>query len=357
MRLPAGIRAAAMCLILAVGATLAQEPPRMRLEVKKEIPVAGLAAEPTFEPIRCDTRGNIYIRFHGSRPFASPVQKISPEGERKAVFSLEKVPGWEKGEFADFQVDDSGQVYLLAVRLGRNRTMEYGVVALDEEGRHQLTAELKMPFRLDSVDRLGVFRTGEFLLAGYRKLAEGEEPAAKNAPGAEKATVEPMAVIADRNGNLVREVSRGRGGGGAAAGRLLAAEAIHAASMVAWEDGHLYLMYRKSPPMLHVISAEGEEVRAVRVEPPSEKAVAMDLAVAPGFGIVVQFGEAEGEGRYPGEKMVFSIVDPQSGERLRDYQSSAKLGGALGCFDRGRFTFLGSVKGQLAVLQAAGGGE
>jgi len=51
--------------------------------------------------------------------------------------------------------------------------------------------------------------------------------------------------------------------------------------------------------------------------------------------------------------MVFSLVNPEIGERLYDYQSNTRLGGALGCYTPKGLLFLGATKDrQFAILRA-----
>jgi hypothetical protein len=346
-------------LLCSAPVSFGQEPPRFKLEVEKEFPVAGIAAGPTQEPIKCDSRGNMYVRFYDSRPFSAPLLKISPEGERKAAFTLERVPQWEKGEFIDFEIDANGHVYLLVVKPTKNRTLSYAIVAMNEEARFQFTAELNLPFRLDSVDHLAIFPSGQFLVGGFRSLGEAKGQALPSGTGDPKVTteVEPILVVVDRAGRLVSEVSfspntletpreASRKG-------VMPASAIHGESILPWEDGYLYVLYRTTgPPSLYAISSDGRVARTVKVVPPTENATAIDIVGAPGAGILVHFGEGDARGYYAADKMLFSIVNPTSGERIYDYSTNRQLGGALGCYHRGTFTFLGNVKGQFAVLRA-----
>jgi hypothetical protein len=128
--------------------------------------------------------------------------------------------------------------------------------------------------------------------------------------------------------------------------------AIHGASLVIHEDGNLYAMFRREEPQIHVISSDGAEVRSFGVKPPTEESEAIDLAVAAGAGLIVFFAEKGERTAYPANKMTFSLVNPQTGERIYDYQSNPRLGGALGCYDRGSFLFLSSSQGKLAVVRA-----
>jgi len=271
-----------MLLFCALGAQGQKDVPRLTLQLEREIPVPGQGAAATVHPIKCDARGNIYVRFHGVRYFSAPVVKISPDGERKAVFATEKVPGWDGADIYDFDVGTDGQVYLLAARPTKDRKIELGLISLNDEGGHRFTAAVKL--RLRSAGHLAVFSTGEFLLTGFREVerspADDAEAAATGVKQEQK--VEPVTAILDRSGNVIQELQLPSDSSfGEAPGTerrpLLGPEAISMGAIAMGQDGNLYMMFHTEKPKLYVISADGVLVRTLEISPPSEKAGALTL--------------------------------------------------------------------------------
>jgi hypothetical protein len=286
--------------------------------------------------------------------YLSPVVKFTPDGEGKAVYSLNSVPGWEGGDIYNFAVGHDGQVYLLAGRLDRKKKkVEFAIVTMNDQGGHRFTTTLKAPF--DAVEHVGVFSSGEMVIWGHREIGKMPEKSADRKDWG-KRNVEPVTTILDRNGNLVKELELSldsiEGETSGDGQRSVGINSVSLGSVTMGDDGALYLMYRGKRPDVHVINAEGEIVRTLKITPPSERAVAMEIANAAGMGLMVKFGE-KGEGTsFPGDKTVFSLIDRQTGERLYDYQSSMRLGPALACYTAKGFLFVGSSKGQFALLRA-----
>jgi hypothetical protein len=195
------------------------------------------------------------------------------------------------------------------------------------------------------------------LLTGFREI-EAMRPLQRETDSPTKPPdVEPIIGIFDRQGSLTTEVALSMDAAkqdvkSRSILRLLPMPAIHGASLTIYDDGNLYLMFRREVPQVHVISSDGAEVRAFQVTPPTEKAEAIDVSIAPQTGLLIFFAEKAGGSTYPANSMIFSLVNPYTGERVHDYQSNSRLGGALGCYNRGSFLFLGSSQGKFAVLKA-----
>jgi hypothetical protein len=354
----------ALLFLLGLRGTEGQEVvPRYRLEVSRETPLGNLAAANLLLPHGCDARGNLYIRvYQPSRTFLAPIHKFTPEGERKAVFSTDSVKDWEGAEIYDYAIGSDGQVYLLAVRENKDRDMEFGVLAFAEDGRHRFSIPIKIA--LDSVEHLGVFSSGEFLLIGFRKV---EEPPQRipGTPSAEenkrkRPPVEPIFVVVNRNGEVLREAAsltnshavQTETGGEPI---RVPASAVNRATLAAGDDGHIYLLLAEEKPTVYAISRTGEVVRTLKVNPPGEKAVALRIAPAPGLGLLLVTAEKQEMGLgavYPGDRIYFSLIDPQSGERLYDYQSNTKLGGSLACPTPQGMLFVGESEGKLVIRKA-----
>jgi hypothetical protein len=347
-----------MALFLFLSEAQAQEVvPRYRLEVSKEIPLGNLPAANLLLPHRCDTKGNIYLRFY-TGAMKAPVLKFTSEGERDAQFSTDSVKDWEGADIYEYAIGSDGQVYLLVAQLAGERKLEFGVLTFDDQGRHRFSLRLNPSF--DSVDNLSVLPGGAFLILGSRKLKE-PGPRIPGTPSGEqkkvRPPVEPRLLVVNRNGDVTTEVALVNGNtsgqSGDKAPRLeVPSGAVNRASLVAGEDGNVYLLMPEGKPTIWVISPAGEVIRVLDVEPPTEKAVPLRLALAPGAGLVLTTAEKEereGGALYPGDKTFFSLLNPQTGERLYDYQSNTRLASSLACYAPTGMAFLGTGEGKLFI--------
>jgi hypothetical protein len=329
----------------------------MKLEITQEFPIAGKGLVGMYDPLRCDGKGSVYLRFAGGGPsFSQPIVKLTSEGEQKAAFSTDTVSGpWGGSQVYDFAVGRDGQVFVLTARLGDKgaRKIESAVLSFGDDGKHRFTTELNLPMTVPS--RLAVFGSGEFLVTGYRKL---ESSSGQSREGAEP-DVEPVAVVLNRSGELVQQIDFSSEPGAAAAGgprgALWSREAVDLSSCALGDDGNIYLMFRDKNPLIYVLSRHGTVIGMVNVEAPSERAIAREIHPAPGMGLLLKFGETAGQSKfYPADKTVFSLVDPATGDRIADYESSMRVGSALGCYTSRGLLFVGKAKEarQLAILRA-----
>ena len=122
-------------------------------------------------------------------------------------------------------------------------------------------------------------------------------------------------------------------------------------SLVAGEDGNAYAMFQADEPTVFVISSAGEIVRSFKVGPPSPGFVAIGMNWADGLGLLLQTAEMKKHTVWTSQ-MLFSVVDPQTGERLGDYQVGPQLCTGLACFTRERILFLASDKGKMVIRNA-----
>jgi hypothetical protein len=346
---------------IAAGEGLTQEVPRLQLKVESVISVQGMMGGAILHPIKCDGSGNVYLRFEQPNAFFEPVVKISPKGERLAFFSQESVPGWEKGHMYDFDVGPDGAIHLLVARqIPKTRKVEHAVLTFTERGTHRSTTAIEAKFT--SVDRVVAFSTGEFLLVGWRKLEqEGQAREGETSEGASKKEppVEPVSVILDRGGNVIQEVDfsgpvPSSEGGDTSNGRpTVERTAVAAGVAVSGDDGNIYFMFRDEKPALLVLSATGEIVRVVKVGSPVERAVPLSLKQATGQGLLVHFAEKGPGQSFNTGASIFSLVNPQTGERMADWHSTPGVGGALACYTPGGLIFVGNREGNVAILRVA----
>ena len=350
--------ASVLLVLLFLSVSRAQEVAKLNLKVQEEITVAEESGGVFFDPIRCDIKGNIYLRhYEPKNVFAAPIVRISSKGERSAIFSVESVPTLKRSEVYDFATGPGREVYTL-IGTPRGQKVEVAVAIFRDDGTFQSATELKGDF---SAAQLAVFPTGEFLVSGWRPIQTQDPKAVQELPKdkpAELPPVQPFTAIFDRNGNVVIEVSLSVEANAAhpddyAKLSSISGSAISLGATVTGEDGNVYLMLAGDKPMLFAISAAGTVVSTRSLMPPSEKMGVLQMRAASGNRLVFEFAEKRPGGRYLTQSSVFSVTDAASGERLIDYQSSPEAGGAFACYASEGFTFLTTTKeGRLAIRRA-----
>jgi hypothetical protein len=325
------------------------------LRVKTSVPVRGERPGPLMVPLKCDVKGNVYVR--GYRPdniMAAPVVKISPEGERLAVFDVRVAKGFEKGTARDFAIGLRGDVLLLSYR----QANEPSIVRFRENGEYSTTIDLQPPFYAVQV---AAFPSGDFLVSGLKRSTDSSGP-----------PDQPYTALYDHSGKLLSEITLPDSGrpkeqpsASERAGLDPTEEAARPDSktpanspqeidpavslgiaLVA-EDGNLYLLRAAKKPIVYVISPGGELIRRLELVSPGEEFEVTTLRVA-GGRLLLQFGEVtEGQSM----RQVFSLFDAEDGDHLVNYFTPPEVGGALACYTPNGFTFIASDKNRNMIIQ------
>ncbi len=347
--------------------TAAQQPPEFPLRLRETIPVAGDTGAGFTWPIKCDSKGNLYVRFSDAlgRHMSTPVTRILLDGRVEAAFRLDAAPGFHADDtFDDFAVDSRGRVYLLTERLTEGKDFESLILAYDSDGKFSSVIKLE---RFFSGDKLAVFTTGEF-------LATGEKLDCKD--GECQSTGHTFTGIFDRQGRLVQEMElpddiEARPNEpkapplDAAADRPAAlpaaqseppagtaklssegfSRALSMGSAVAADDGNVYVMRATPDPIVYALGRDGSVVRRLVVVAPSEHASAAAFQVA-GGRLVVIFTERNAAGKF--RRIVFVVADAETGEPIAHYVTAPGTS-ATGCYSPDGFCLLGSDKGRLVI--------
>lgn len=342
----------------------AQEPavPVYDLHAGGEIPLANLPAAGTFDPIKCDSRGNIYLRFYQPQIFSSPLREFTPDGDAGPMFSPDKVAGWEGAEFLDFAITDRGAVYLLADQLTHDKKIRSGILGFNKDGDSEFASDLKLP--MESYSHLQVFSTGDILLTGYDKLPEPDQqipgtPSPKSKPAAPKPPpAKPRVFIIDRFGEIEKEiVLKGPGDGSSSDSKSslhLTARDINISQSVCDPDGNIYTMVPAEKPIIYVISHEGEVVRSFYVDPPSGKSVALGLSLASDGELLLKTAVRKDEHSYAANQMTISRINRETGERIADYKLNAEVGPVTACSVAPHsFLFLANTNGKLVIRKVS----
>jgi hypothetical protein len=324
----------------------AQEPPRLPLRLKETVAVPQQRAVPISGPIKCDAKGNIYLRSYLPRtnPLAAPVMKISTEGKRTAEFKIDSAPGFEGALVDDFAVDLRGKVYMLSIK-GKD---ELDIVAFGPDGKYDSTIKLDLLFM---PGQLAVFRSGEFLVSG-EKIDENRQPVG-----------EPFTALFSRNGRLVKELSlpedvkkevdssqEEKSDAASTPVKQESGEFARAISLghaAPADDGNIYLMRATSTPLVYVISPAGTVLRRLTVEPPSRNSTPVAMKVA-GGRLAVLFAQYYPTADF--QQHLLSLINAETGEAIAHYVSTPEIGGALACYTPDGLIFLAGTKtGDLVI--------
>lgn len=313
------------------------------LTVSDSVWINSHAGDSMLLPLKCDSDGNIYVTFyHSKNPAHEPIYKFDGRGEQKATFSVSSDTEFTaRGTgVVEFTLGKDGEVYQLA-KGGKN--FESYILAYDKNGTIKSKIKLTPDF---SVNRFGVFDSGEFLVTGTPRETDQN--------------LSPHAIftgIFDTSGKLVRKLvmpedseyekkaergdseffDRERGGGGNLA--------VEGGSVVRASDGNLYLVRATTPAKVYVISPGGEVVRTFEIASDLPRK-AIGTVVANNGKLAFQFlGDSDDT------RSIIELVT-LAGEKYATYDSS-KLGIALACYTApARFTFLSVKDGNLQLIAA-----
>lgn len=338
---------------------LPSDVPSMELRLDSVTPIAQLSPVALVPPIRCDSSGNLYIRPFGPKIFNTPILKISPDGEKKASFSIDSSEGWQRGQVYDFAIERGGAMKLLAARATKERKVEFGVLSFDDDGQYRDSTTLKIA--LNTAVQFAVFPTGEYFVLGSRnvetsKHADKQPHSSAEAP--EFPFVAPVAAVFNRNGDLIKEVRLSEGpppdgNGTDDPSRQVPQSAVDLGSSDIGNDGNLYMSFQ-SPSVVYVINAEGIVVRTLTIHAPEKSPVVLGLANASALGLLLRFSKQSEKGVYENDAEILSLVNPETGERLYDYHvTSGLVTGTFACYIPKGMVFVGSPKdGVFSVLRA-----
>jgi hypothetical protein len=282
-------------------------------------------------PVRCDSSGNVYLR--------PPLQKISSEGRRTALFDLSAArrDGLSNLTFHAFAVDSDGTVYQLV-----RGDQHAAIVKFAGDGRY--VGSVILDQELEPL-QLAVFKGGAFLVSGLRFVGRDQ--------GVQFA---PYIAVFDNSGRQVRAVNGEEPlitppqiPGSPSAGSTPSGPEFS----IAESDGtEVYLLRQGSQPTVFVISPAGLTERTLRLAAPRP-----DLRVGAfraGNGrLLVEYVQPKA---YPNGNAAYHMVlyDSVTGESLVTFARAQDLPGILACADwRGGFTFLSAdADGRPSLVRA-----
>jgi hypothetical protein len=373
--------AAIFGFVLPLGVAHAQEIPTQLLKNTEVKQLRGVASEPITGPIRCDNKGNIYLRTYQEPDLlAAPVRRFTQEGKRLPELSLSQKEEFKNKAYQimDFQTGTSGNTFALVNSREKNKDGEWigpndvSVVEFDENGKPETVTKLDAPSAYFSAGQLGVFPDGKFLVGGH-KVVRGPGYVPQNG-------VQPPRELYigsfNQDGHLIAEFHPTPPPAGESASETHDAGKTAETStqekqsnakepwsgkgpwpedMVVGQDGNAYFFHKSAIPVIYVVSENGEFVRQFFVPLPSPNARPLHIRSLPGLKLLVEFIEDVSEDRSDGQIDCLDIIDSQSGETISRYKLLPRDGGFLACFSEPYdFVFLsGDPQGFTTIVHAA----
>src|SRR5271166_597094 len=144
----------------AVAQVMSSESPRQHLAQVQTIRVASEDATLFVEPLKCDRSGNLYL--HSDQFGISGIRKLSPKGERLALFRPSSDPELKVSRGTHFSVAPNGEVYQIV--FPRDQIARY-VLAYNPDGTFKTRVKLQPGFPWIPV-ALAVLPSGDLLVTG-----------------------------------------------------------------------------------------------------------------------------------------------------------------------------------------------
>jgi hypothetical protein len=287
-------------------------------------------------PLRCDADGNFYLQTDATNP---AIRKINARGERVAVFRPAENPDLKIDAVASFALAPDGRLYELVFP----HEIKRYVFIYKPDGTFKEAIKLEPGFSW-TTHALAVFPNGQILVAGSEY---DRDPMAASWP---------FTGIFAADGRLLKEIKLDdddalRDMAASGDPRVISPtvpNANHAVSFTQMEtaaDGNIYLMRWTNPAIVYALSAGGEVVRRMTIDPGSDGYRPTEIHVWQNR-IAVLFFDDQTKDR------LMKIVDLQGHEiatydEVRDNNGKSvngMLGLGFACYTENptRFVFLGS---------------
>jgi hypothetical protein len=286
-------------------------------------------------PTACDEQGRLYVKLVKVGPgMMGPLFRLSSKGVAETEFDT-------SGALINrYAVRPDGGVIMMRV--------EEGIKIVDNfapDGTRGSSIVLERPPTPFFPSQLAVFHSGEILISGLQYQ-----------PGYKAGTA-----IYDPTGHLIKQVVLD---GDVELERTIAQDTraqqqnnkdVNQSAAVTGDDGLVYLMRATSPASVYAISAAGDVVRKIVLNPPTG-------AGSPYFGIrvvknrlVVQFNRSCENTAAAGScrSSTYAVVDATTGQKLAAYEADKEAGGTLACYapDPDRF-YIFSDRHGLEIVEA-----
>ena len=308
---------------------------------------------------KCDPDGNLYIRKYATdRPLLGPVVKITPDGERVAVFDPGSFSQLALDRADSFTPSPDGGLFLIS---------QHGILKPQTYALHfSSDGSALSPVRLEAgfeVHSFAAFLGGNFLLSGLQRDVTNAKDAGRKVTAvfsADGRILEPIsfhpALAGDSGEQGTSAPGKARPAAAAVAGsqspeKLLPVMDLSEAE--AGADGNLYVLRPGSPAMVSVISPSGTILRTLKTPAPSS-AVSPTAFHVSANRVAISFWNDELRNRDSREHFLV-VVDAQTGQKIATYAAPREVGPTFACYsaDDSVFTFLSLGEGNsLDVIRA-----
>jgi hypothetical protein len=301
-------------------------------------PIPSLSAGPMMflSPMRCDSRGTVYYR--GAPRFqdlkTSSVVGVRPDGASTVTFDLAGADKDGMLTWQDFDVDESGDLFALALDADSN------VFLVRFSGAGEYVSRAKLVERI-LARRFVSLPQGRFLVTGQAQPVPRPPSAGPLPPYT--AILEATKVVAHVELPEDPVVSQDR------MPPDQWSRLTDLTKVVRGDDGNTYLMRPTEHPVVYAISQDGRVQRRLVLGAPSEGLMPSDVKVA-GGRIIVEFTRSGDPGRRR-----YALFDARTGKAERAYKPTNPPSGMLACYTEGQlFTFLGydPGSGHRALIRA-----
>lgn len=318
---------AGLGVLLIFSAAFGQQATRLKLTAGDAI-VTPQDSVPTRIPLKCDTEGNIYMRgYQLPHPMGAPAVKITADGKKSIAARLD-AEKFKDGDVMDSATDPAGTLYE-AVSTAKGTFIVRFNSAGDYVSDRQLS-DAKMV-----VMNMGAFPDGRIFLSGV--LAEDG-----------KAGSSLVNEIVDSSGQVIKKLTLKNDMDPKENDPQSDTPKVQFGSAIVAQDGNLYLFRRTNQAIVYVLTASGNVLRRMPIDPPEVGFQPLTFSVS-GGRIAVQFFLQQGE---KPDRDVFRVVDAETGALIADYDSPPDTGNAFACFSGNTFYYLKGQNGKLAIIKA-----
>jgi hypothetical protein len=264
--------------------------------------------------------------------------KISSDGQRTTTFAVPRTEELKYGTVSAFDPYDGVDVYELL------QTGEKAIVLLNfsSDGSLRSRTELQIPEPMRLTQLVAISPSSFFVSGTLVGSSQGKRAGA------------PFNAIFDASGKLVKTItlkgdSLPQKEPKQSDESGLSNLAVYFGRAVAGRDGNFYVLRAASPAKIYVISAAGDVVRTLPINPPMPGSEPFELQTSSGR-IAIEFDAPDAKD-ISGTRI--RVIDAQTGAALNDFSITRELTEAMACYKPDQFTFYSSTGEFPAIVVAA----
>jgi len=344
----------AICLLMVnsvhAQSTTTAQIPQVELKPGEKTAVANQPSSGGIDPIRCDSRGNIYMRpvSAKSAALAAPILRISADAQNTTFFDVSSVPEIKESpgfEIYDFAITKTGKILAVAGIATKGGNPFAAVIQVDGDDKSASLIRIDSNF---SPRQIAPMPSGMFLLSGVQHSTKFAGPAFKQ-------TGAPFTAIFDSRGKLVKEIQlpgdikiEEIDASKVEKPDITALQAVDLSRFVVADDGTIYMLRSGPMPKVYVISSAGEVIRSFPVAtPPGDVTLSSIFFAAGRLAFDFYLPASKDDSRV---KLLIRIVDSETGRILWDYVPTKEIYGIPACYSGQDFTLLAGTQDHRLAL-------